>query len=51
LTTVVVFLPGLSNQFVNWDDYETLVDNPHYRGFGWRNKTSSTKRLKTIGER
>ena len=35
LTTFMVFLLGLSNQFVNWDDYETLVDNPHYRGFGW----------------
>ena len=34
LTTFAVFLPGLSNQFVNWDDYETLVDNPRYRGFG-----------------
>ena len=30
-----VFLPALSNQFVNWDDYETLVDNPHYRGLSW----------------
>ena len=31
----LVFLPALSNQFVNWDDYETLVDNPHYRGLSW----------------
>src|SRR5262245_6577991 len=35
--TFIVFLPALSNQFVNWDDYETLVDNPHYRGLGWPN--------------
>ena len=35
LLSFVVFLPGLSNEFVNWDDYETLVNNPQYRGFGW----------------
>jgi tetratricopeptide (TPR) repeat protein len=35
LTTFVVFLPALRNEFVNWDDYETLVDNPRYRGLGW----------------
>src|SRR5919106_2139796 len=35
LTTFVVFLPGLSNQFVNWDDYEMLVDNLRYRGLAW----------------
>src|SRR4030095_12872355 len=35
IATFVVFLPSLSNQFVNWDDYETLVDNPHYRGLSW----------------
>jgi len=50
LTTFVVVLPGLSNQCVTWNDYETLVDNPQYRGFGWGNKTSSTKRLKTTGK-
>ncbi|MBI2525930.1 MAG: hypothetical protein HYV93_08090 [Candidatus Rokubacteria bacterium] len=35
LVTVAVFLPTLGNGFVNWDDPEALVDNPHYRGLGW----------------
>ncbi len=35
LLTVGVFSPFLQNEFVNWDDYETLVNNPHYRGLGW----------------
>src|SRR5881628_2009526 len=35
LVTVVPFLPTLDNQFVNWDDDDNLVDNPHYRGLGW----------------
>src|SRR5918992_802096 len=35
LTTFVVFLPALWNEFVNWDDYETLLNNPRYRGLGW----------------
>jgi Tfp pilus assembly protein PilF len=35
LTTFGVFLPVLRNQFVNWDDYETLVDNLRYRGLAW----------------
>src|SRR6266498_3390301 len=35
LTTFGVFLPVLQNQFVNWDDYETLVDNLRYRGLVW----------------
>lgn len=34
--TIVVFLPALRNDFVNWDDYDLLVDNPHYRGLGWQ---------------
>lgn len=29
------FLPALWNDFVDWDDYENLVSNPHYRGLGW----------------
>jgi hypothetical protein len=33
--TFAVFLPALRNGFVNWDDYELLVDNPRYRGLGW----------------
>src|SRR5215468_9465907 len=35
LVTLVVFLPALRNEFVGWDDYELLVQNPHYRGLGW----------------
>ena len=31
----IAFLPILSNQFVEWDDYENLVSNPRYRGLGW----------------
>src|SRR3989304_1110569 len=33
--TAAVFAPTLGNGFVNWDDPQTLVDNPHYRGLGW----------------
>jgi len=35
LVTLAVFYPALRNQFVNWDDYELLVDNIRYRGLGW----------------
>src|SRR5712691_814968 len=35
LVTVAAFLPTLHNQFVNWDDDENFLDNPHYRGLGW----------------
>src|SRR5881409_1666560 len=34
LVTLAAFLPTLQNQFVNWDDHENLIDNPHYRGLG-----------------
>ena len=34
LVTLAAFLPTLQNQFVNWDDHENLLDNPHYRGLG-----------------
>jgi protein O-mannosyl-transferase len=33
--TFVTFVPALWNQFVDWDDYENLVNNPAYRGLGW----------------
>ncbi|HEY7317564.1 MAG TPA: tetratricopeptide repeat protein [Candidatus Binatia bacterium] len=33
--TAIVFSPTLRNGFVNWDDYENIVNNPHYRGLGW----------------
>src|SRR5712691_3481904 len=35
LVTFTAFLPTLQNQFVNWDDHENFLDNPHYRGLGW----------------
>src|SRR5437867_5474282 len=35
LVTFAAFLPTLRNQFVNWDDDENFLDNPHYRGLGW----------------
>src|SRR6059058_1727454 len=35
LVTFVPFLPTLDNQFVNWDDADNFLDNPHYRGLGW----------------
>jgi tetratricopeptide (TPR) repeat protein len=35
LLTAAVFLPALGNGFVNWDDEENFLANPHYRGLGW----------------
>jgi len=35
LITFVVFSPALRNGFVNWDDWETLVNNENFRGFSW----------------
>jgi protein O-mannosyl-transferase len=35
LATVAVFSAALSNDFVDWDDIENLVNNPHYRGLAW----------------
>ena len=35
VVTLLVFLPAIGNQFVNWDDEVNLVSNPHYRGLGW----------------
>ena len=35
IVTFAVFLPALRNEFVGWDDYELLVQNPRYRGLGW----------------
>ena len=32
VAVLVCFFPTLSNEFVNWDDLQTLVSNPHYRG-------------------
>src|SRR2546427_9317288 len=33
--TFAAFLPTLQNHFVNWDDAENFLENPHYRGLGW----------------
>jgi tetratricopeptide (TPR) repeat protein len=35
LSTFTVFMQALSNDFVNWDDHETLLNNTRYRGLGW----------------
>lgn len=35
LVTAAVFLPALNNDFVDWDDIQNFLDNPHYRGLGW----------------
>src|SRR2546429_5681559 len=35
LFTFAAFLRALQNQFVNWDDKDNFLDNPHYRGLGW----------------
>src|ERR1051325_4303712 len=36
-TTFIVFIPALQNGFVDWDDYQLIVQNPDYRGLGWKN--------------
>jgi len=33
--TLVTFLPSLQGEFVNWDDFDTLLNNPDYKGLGW----------------
>ena len=35
LITFLVYLSALRNGFVNWDDYEYVVDNPHIRLLNW----------------
>jgi protein O-mannosyl-transferase len=35
VVTFAIFVPALRNEFVRWDDFELLVQNPHYRGLGW----------------
>jgi tetratricopeptide (TPR) repeat protein len=37
VVTFAVFLRGLQNPFVKWDDYEVFLNNTHYRGLGWDN--------------
>jgi Flp pilus assembly protein TadD len=36
LLVVAAFSPCLGNDFVNWDDDRNFLDNPGYRGLGWR---------------
>jgi len=33
----VTFLPSLNAGFVDWDDDKNILENPHFRGLGWRN--------------
>ena len=35
LAVVVVFVHGLYNEFVQWDDPINLVNNKNFRGLGW----------------
>lgn len=32
---VIAFIPVLGNPFVDWDDTQNFLQNPHYRGLGW----------------
>ncbi|MGH7356042.1 MAG: tetratricopeptide repeat protein [Candidatus Rokuibacteriota bacterium] len=34
MVTALVFLPGLGNAWVAWDDGINFLENPHYRGLG-----------------
>jgi Flp pilus assembly protein TadD len=35
LAVVIVFVHGLHNEFVQWDDPVNLVNNKNFRGLGW----------------
>lgn len=35
LLTGLAFLPALYNDFVNWDDFDTLITNSRYQGLGY----------------
>jgi protein O-mannosyl-transferase len=35
LAVVAVFSIGLRNDFVYWDDHRNILENLHFRGFGW----------------
>ena len=37
LVTLAVFLPSVRNGWVNWDDADNFLGNPHFRGLGWSN--------------
>jgi tetratricopeptide (TPR) repeat protein len=34
LASMLAFLPGLGGDFLDWDDRENFLHNPHYRGLG-----------------
>lgn len=34
LATLLVFVPSIGNDFVNWDDDRNFLDNPNCRGLG-----------------
>lgn len=34
LVTILTFLPGLEGAFLDWDDRENFLHNPHFRGLG-----------------
>jgi Flp pilus assembly protein TadD len=34
LVSMLAFLPGLEGVFLDWDDRENFLQNPHYRGLG-----------------
>ena len=34
LLSMLAFLPGLDGAFLDWDDRENFLHNPHYRGLG-----------------
>ena len=36
VVVALVFLPSLRNDFVDWDDRPGLLENPDFRGFGWK---------------
>ncbi len=36
VVTAVVFAPALRADFVSWDDPINFLENPYYRGLGWR---------------
>ena len=35
--TVLAFLPIIHNDFVLWDDFNVIQENPNIRGLGWNN--------------
>jgi hypothetical protein len=35
--TFLAFLSALGNGWVNWDDADNFLSNPHYRGLAWAN--------------